>query len=52
MLFNATKLLEKMKTAKPPPKQQFNAAVSSIQKSPQNGSFMHTPSTKTAYIVT
>ena len=51
MLFNATKLLEKMKTAKPPPKQQFNA-VSSIQKSPQNVSFMHTPSTKTAYIVT
>ena len=34
MLFNATKLLEKMKTAKPPLKQQFNA-VSSIQKSPQ-----------------
>ena len=34
MLFNATKLLEKMKTAKPPLKQQFNA-VSSIKKSPQ-----------------
>ena len=34
MLFNTTKLLEKMKTAKPPLKQQFNA-VSSIKKSPQ-----------------
>ena len=34
ILFNAFKLLEKMKTAKPPLKQQFNA-VSSIQKSPQ-----------------
>ena len=30
MLFNATKLLEKMKTAKSPLKQQFNA-VSSLK---------------------